>query len=156
MKLFRCSTALLALALMQASTALATPVNAPIYKSANSPLPASGIFVVDSTGADASDTSNHSIRVSAQPGGFSYTHISTNTTTQAKAGAGVLHALTINTLGSVDTITLYDNTACSGTVIAIANAAASQTTLNFDAAFGVGLCIATSGTTAPDITVTWR
>lgn len=65
MKFLRCSTALFALALLQFGQASATPVPAPPYKSGNATQAATGTFIVDSSGADASDTTNHALRVSA-------------------------------------------------------------------------------------------
>lgn len=84
-----------------------------------------------------------------------YKHISTNATTSVKSGAGILHSITINTVGATDTVTIYDNTAGSGTVIAVLSSLTS-TTLVFDVAFNTGLTIVSSGTTAPDLTVSYR
>lgn len=90
-------------------------------------------------------------------GGNSYTNITTNATTVIKSVSGVLHSITINTKGGTDIITVYDNSTDSGTKIAtIDDSAASGLTLTYDIVFGVGLTIVTSGTTAPDITVSWR
>ncbi len=95
--------------------------------------------------------------VTALPVGYSFTHISTATTTTAKSGAGVLHTITINALGTVaSTTTVYDNTAGSGTVIAIINTLAGQETYTYDVAFATGLTLVTTGTVAPDITVSYR
>jgi hypothetical protein len=85
--------------------------------------------------------------------GCSYSHISTNATTVVKSGPGVLHSITINKLGATNTATVYDNTAGSGTVIAVINDAVAQVSLIYDLAFSIGLCVVTSGTTAPDLTV---
>lgn len=86
----------------------------------------------------------------------SYSHLAANATTTIKSGAGKLHSITINTLGVADTITVYDNTAGSGTVIAVINAAVSQQTLLYDVVFSTGLTVVIAGTTAPDITVAYR
>lgn len=91
-----------------------------------------------------------------QQNGFSYSHISTNTTTTVKSGSGVLHSIVINTLGTTDTLTIYDNTAGSGTVIAVVNAALSQGTFIYDCAFSTGLTVVSSGTTPPDVTINYR
>lgn len=89
-------------------------------------------------------------------GGYSFLNLAANATTTIKSGAGTLHTITINTLGTADTVTVYDNTAGSGTKIATINAALSQTTFTFDAAFATGLTVVIAGTTAPDITVTYK
>lgn len=89
--------------------------------------------------------------------GFTYAHISTAATTVVKSGAGVVHTITVNNLGTVaSTTTVYDNTAGSGTVIAIINTLAGQTSYIYDVAFATGLTLVTTGTVAPDITVSYR
>lgn len=87
------------------------------------------------------------------PVSYSFLNLAANATTTVKTGAGVLHSITINTLGTADTVTVYDNTAGSGTKIGTINAALSQGTLIFDAAFVTGLTVVIAGTTPPDITV---
>ena len=83
--------------------------------------------------------------------GFNYTHINSATNTAVKSGAGMLHTITINTpLGAV---TVYDNTAASGTVIAVISASAIGT-LVFDVNFSTGLTITTAS--ANDMTVSYR
>jgi len=91
------------------------------------------------------------------PAGYTYAHISAATTTTVKSGAGVVHTITINNLGTVASVTtVYDNTAGSGTVIGIINTLAQQTSYIYDVAFATGLTIVTTGTVAPDITVSYR
>jgi len=88
---------------------------------------------------------------------FSYAHISTATTTTVKSGAGAVHTITVNNLGTVaSTTTVYDNTAGSGTVIAAINTLAGQTSYVYDVAFATGLTIVTTGTVAPDLTISYR
>lgn len=85
---------------------------------------------------------------------YQYNNISTATTTTVKSGTGVLHAITINTT-AVAAITVYDNTAGSGTKIAtIAVSPPIGSTFRFDVAFATGLTIVTAG--ASDITVSYR
>ncbi len=89
--------------------------------------------------------------------GNSACHISTATTTTCKSGAGTLHTLSVNNLGTVaSTTTVYDNTAGSGTVLAVINTLAGQTSYVYDIAFATGLTLVTTGTVAPDITVSYR
>jgi hypothetical protein len=87
------------------------------------------------------------------PQQFAYSNITTNTNTQAKTGPGFLHAITVNNPGSSAAVTVYDNTACSGTTIAtIAPTAAGR--IDFDVNFNTGLCITTTG--APNLTVSYN
>lgn len=85
---------------------------------------------------------------------YAYSNISTATTTTVKSGQGILHAITINTTAAA-TITIYDNTAGSGTTIAtIAASPAIGSTFRFDVQFLTGLTIVTAG--ASNITVSYR
>ena len=70
-----------------------------------------------------------------------------------KSGAGHLRSITINTTAA-GTITVYDNTAASGTVIAVIQASVSPQTLEYNVTFGTGLTIVTAA--ASDITVGYR
>lgn len=86
-----------------------------------------------------------------------FNHISTSATTVVKTGAGNLHNVTVNTDGTVaSSVTIYDNTAASGTIIAVINSLNSTGTYTYDVAFTTGLTIVTTGTAAPDITVSYR
>lgn len=86
-----------------------------------------------------------------------YKHIATNTTTVVKSGAGVVHSITINTKGATANIaTVYDNTAGSGTVIAIIDTTGNVGTITLDVGFYTGLTIVTATGTAADITVSYR
>ncbi|OGM06045.1 hypothetical protein A2125_01490 [Candidatus Woesebacteria bacterium GWB1_43_5] len=92
---------------------------------------------------------------------FSYLNITlaAPTTTVVKSGAGFFHALTINTPAATGVITMYDNTAGSGTLIgAITQPAAllqNSNTVIYDVSFAVGLTIVTA-TAAQDLTVSYR
>lgn len=95
--------------------------------------------------------------VSASAGTYSYQHISTATTTTVKSGAGGLHSVVVNTLGTVaSTTTIYDNTTGSGTVIGVINTLTLAGMFVYDVAFTVGLTIVTTGTVAPDLTVSYQ
>lgn len=90
-------------------------------------------------------------------GGYSYSNITTAATTTVKSGSGTLHSVTINSLGTVaSSCIIYDNTAGSGTTIATINTLSISGTFMFDAAFATGLTLVTSGTVAPNITVTYK
>lgn len=72
-----------------------------------------------------------------------YKFISTNATTICKYGAGRLQRI-VN-CDNAGTVTIYDNTAASGTVIAIIDTAKALGTLEFDASFNNGLTIVSAG-----------
>lgn len=78
------------------------------------------------------------------------------TTTVVATGNGVLHSITFNKPVATGVVTIYNNTAASGTVLGTITTPASPmpVTLVYDLCFGVGLTIV-SATAAQDITVTW-
>lgn len=84
---------------------------------------------------------------------FAYASISTATTTVVKNGAGFLHKLFVpgGTLGAV---TVYDNTASSGTVIVPTVTPVAGGVLIEDVEFATGLTIVTAAATV--ITVSYR
>lgn len=92
---------------------------------------------------------------------YNYTNITAAapTTTVIATGNGVLHTLTINTPTAAGVITIYDNTAASGTKIATITQPGTllsdgQRTVTYDVYFSKGLTIVTA-TAAQDITVSW-
>lgn len=108
--------------------------------------------------AAASDGTGLGVQA-VEEAGRSFNNITTATTTTVKSGKGFLHALNINTPVGSATITIYDNTAASGTKIGTITlpatiTATSPQTLIFNVAFGTGLTVVTSGAT--DLTVTYR
>lgn len=92
------------------------------------------------------------------PVGWKYTNITlaAPTTTAVKSGAGVLHTVTFNKPVAGGVVTIYDNTAGSGTIIGTITVPASPqpVTLTYDASFATGLTIITA-TQAQDITVSY-
>lgn len=101
--------------------------------------------------------------VQAQPSAQAYypayakSNLAANATTQIRTGAGVLHAVCINTKGAAsNTVTIYDNTASSGTTIGIIDSTVLLGCFTYDAAFGTGLRVVIGTGTAPDITFTYR
>lgn len=90
--------------------------------------------------------------------GYSFRNITlaAPTTTVVKTGEGILHTITFNKPVATGVVTVYDNTAASGTVIGTVTVPASPmpVTLTFDAAFSTGLTVVTA-TAAQDITVTF-
>jgi len=84
---------------------------------------------------------------------YLHQYISTATTTTVKSGVGVLKAITIGETAAA-TITVYDNTAGSGTVIAVLKASIAEGTYEFNVSFTTGLTIVTAG--ASKLTVSYR
>lgn len=86
---------------------------------------------------------------------YTSTNITTGTTVIA-TGSGVLHTITFNKPVATGVITIYNNTAASGTKIATITVPASPipVTLTYDCSFGIGLTVAIA-TADQDITVSW-
>lgn len=96
------------------------------------------------------DLTNDRMKVEHQ---YSYARISTATTTTVKSGAGFLHTLTVSSTAA-GTITIYDNTAGSGTIIAQLKASIAEQTFIYDVSFSSGLTIVTGA--ASGLTVSYR
>lgn len=79
-------------------------------------------------------------------------------TTVVKSGAGTFASVVINTVGIGNTLTIYDNTAASGTKIATINTAAAVAGVpfTFNVAVGTGITCISAGGTGADYTVTYR
>ena len=88
----------------------------------------------------------------------SFSHITTNTTTTVKSGAGVLRRIVINTKGSIaNTLTIYDNTTGSGTVIGVIDTVNGVSGhFEYGVSFSTGLTIVTANGTAADVTVIYE
>ena len=89
-------------------------------------------------------------------GGFNYLNITGDATTVVKSSGGILHAVTLNAPTATEVITIYDNTAASGTKIATITVPASPVpvTLKYNAHFQTGLTVVTATATS-DITVSF-
>jgi hypothetical protein len=88
---------------------------------------------------------------------FLYNNITGTGTTVVKKGAGVLHLVAVNNPGISSVITLYDNTAASGTKIGTITTPASggvPVTLTFDVVFTNGLTVNVS--VASDLTIAFQ
>jgi hypothetical protein len=90
---------------------------------------------------------------------YSYTRISTATTTVIKASAGFLHKIIWNKSVATGITTVYDNTSAAGTIVAIRTVGAallSDPPLSgeYNCTMGTGITVVTSQ--AEDITVVWR
>ena len=89
---------------------------------------------------------------------MSYTNIASATTTTVRSGGGVLHSIVCNKAVASGVMTIYDNTAGSGTKIGTithpATLLQNQYVLIYDIAFVTGLTIVTGQ--ADDLTICWR
>lgn len=89
--------------------------------------------------------------------GYNYRHISSATTTTVKSGQGVLKAIVINNQIANATTEIYDNTAGSGTLIAVIAAPAASAvkplSIEYNVGFTTGLTLVTSA--AESITVVY-
>lgn len=102
----------------------------------------------------------YSSNLASANGGYSFLNIvAGQATTTVKSGAGTLHSIVFNSAASATNVTtVYDNTAGSGTVIAIpaATTATVPTTLIFDIAFATGLTIVTATANGSNMTVCYK
>ena len=96
------------------------------------------------------DVTNDVLKVEQR---YAYSYISSATTTTVKSGAGFLHAITLGETAA-GAITVYDNTAGSGTVIAVLKASIAEQTFVLNVSFGTGLTIVTAA--ASKLTVSYR
>lgn len=90
--------------------------------------------------------------------GINYKHIATSTTTLVKTGAGTLDTICINSLGTVASTVEFDDAITHTTpVIGILNSLTTgQNCYRFNILFNTGLSITTTGSVAPDVTVSYR
>ncbi len=89
------------------------------------------------------------------PAGHAYNNVTADE--QIMAAAGKLHTITIHDVTVAGVITVYDNTAESGTVIATLTLVAGESfyTLTYDVECATGLFIGYDGTVAADLTVSY-
>lgn len=90
-------------------------------------------------------------------GGWSFSNITTSTTTTVKSGAGRFRRLIVGIDGTVaSSVAIYDNTAASGTTIATINTLSAVGVYEFDIQFSTGLTVVTTGSVAPNVTVVYK
>lgn len=89
------------------------------------------------------------------PWGSSYKHLAAAGTTVVKTGSGVLRRVVVGGVGITSSVTLYDNTAGSGTVISAIASLLAGGHYEYNAAFATGLTVVVSAATPPDVTVIW-
>lgn len=85
-----------------------------------------------------------------------YFNITSNATNTIKSGAGTLMSITVNNPGTTEVLTIYDNTAGSGTKIGTVSVGTAIATLTYNVAFTTGLTIISSGAGTGDWTVSYR
>ena len=81
----------------------------------------------------------------------SYTpvHIVNAGTTVCKAAPGSVHALVVNSIGSASTLTIFNNTTATGTILAIPAFATTTPTpyrVEYDATASIGITAVVTGT----------
>lgn len=110
-----------------------------------------GYFTVDPQGRNCGSTAPAGL------GWYNYLNITGTSTTTVKSGTGVLHNLTFNNPQATEVLTLYDNTAASGTKIGTITIPASPAivTIQYDIQFTTGLTIV-STTASSDVTVSFK
>src|ERR1035437_10319751 len=110
------------------------------------------LFVELSDGTNPLGTTANPITTKQK--GYSYKHYAANTAGDAtKASAGFLKSVTINSLGTTDTITLYDGAADTDPVIAVLNTSLSIGMIEYNVTFTTGLFVVIAGAVAPDLTI---
>lgn len=81
-------------------------------------------------------------------------NINTSTTTTIKSTPGVLHKVLIGKPSDNGDVTIYDNTAASGTILGVISSVVTTPQIfELDVPFGIGLTVVTTGGTPADITV---
>ena len=81
--------------------------------------------------------------------------IITNTTTVVKGSAGFLKGIVIGTVGTSETLAIYNNTSAAAPRITLITPTAPGF-IEFDALMGTGITIVTAGTTAGSYTAIFR
>lgn len=100
------------------------------------------------------DGTAYAIATKVMPPSYAYRNLTANATTVVKSGAGLLKGIFVNSLGTgTASITVYDNTAASGTKIATINAALLIGPFEYEATFTTGLTVVVASLLPPDITV---
>lgn len=88
--------------------------------------------------------------------GDSYNHITTATTTTVKASAGVIKAVVVNSLGTVaSTVTVKDNATVIGIIDSLSTTGRTGSFV-FNVKCATNITVVTTGTVAPDVTVTYQ
>jgi hypothetical protein len=87
---------------------------------------------------------------------YEYRNLATSATTTLVTGQGVVHSINVGNAGATgNAITVYDNTAGSGTIIYSATPPVTGLIL-LDTVFVTGLTVVLAGTTPPTCTVAYQ
>lgn len=136
-------------------TVLVDPDTGEFYKSVGTTSAVSllaGTAIVGKVGIDQT-TDGTTNRVNAVMAGDSYSHITTAATTVVKASAGTIKKVSVNSKGTVaSTVSVQDD----ATVLAVIDSLNLSGTWDYNIACATNITIVTTGTVAPDVTVTYR
>jgi hypothetical protein len=135
----------------QRLTSLITAVTDRTQKSQITDGTRDGTVKAASTPVDTADTA---LVVGQSP--FNFLAVTTAATITVKSGAGVLHSVCICAPAN-GSLTIYNNTAASGTIIAVVNATngTAPSALIFDIKFSIGLTVVSSSAT-PEWTICYK
>lgn len=101
-------------------------------------------------------SSDHSDIVTKEQGA-SFSNINATGTTTIKSGAGILRRVVVNTKGTgSNTLTIYDNTSGTGTIIAVIDTTDKTANIDYGLAFSTGLTVVNATGTSADITVIYE
>ena len=87
---------------------------------------------------------------------YSYSNVTAADNNVVKSGKGILGRVTINSVTTSGTITIYDNTVCAGTKIATIASPFVGMSLPYGIWYTTGLCINTGSSTNMDLTVSYK
>lgn len=90
--------------------------------------------------------------------GYNLTNYTANqTATIIKPSPGFLHAVTVNTKGTVaSAVSIFDHASAATNPIGVINSLDLSGTFFYNGNLANGLVITTTGTAAPNVTVSWR
>lgn len=89
--------------------------------------------------------------------GWSFANYTTSSTFTPLTGVGVLHGVTVNSLGTVaSTVEVYDGVDDQGVLIGTIDSLTQSGQFLFDVGVTDGITLVVTGTVAPNITVTYR
>jgi hypothetical protein len=105
-------------------------------------LPCQSVEAIYVSGGSSASTASLSYNFTPPgfPEQFAYNNLPASSSTVVQTGPGKLHTIVATNVSMGSTITIYDNTACSGTVIATLLPTAAGS-FPFDVGFQTGLCI---------------
>lgn len=84
--------------------------------------------------------------------GSDFVNVTTNTDTVVKASPGTFKGISVNSIGTSSSATVYNNTTCTGAKIGTYQTLV-MSSLTFSINASVGICVTTAGAAAADITL---